>query len=178
MFKLTKPLPYCNHGRDVQSPDSHAVLQLPTIRPCLGSEQATSPFSVVWGQSHAHGMPGKGQYSINTNMLQLQVGGQRGTSSPQESRLQAHRGRDMKKKVAESAQNYNRKGVLFQPHHSRTIFRCDATQQHTATAAASVTLSCTGLPQHSGRNECLPLWGTTKKYQFSQFRLLVQTVHL
>jgi hypothetical protein len=36
-FKLTSLLPYCNQGRGVQSSDwSHAVLQLPEIRPCLG----------------------------------------------------------------------------------------------------------------------------------------------
>jgi hypothetical protein len=32
----------------------------------------------------------------------------------------------------------------------------DAARQHTARAAASAALSCTGLPRHSGRNECPP----------------------
>jgi hypothetical protein len=58
-------------------------------------------------------MPRKGQYSINIIILQLQIGGQRGTSYLQLSRLQAHQGRDAKEKVSESAQDYNGKGVLF-----------------------------------------------------------------
>jgi hypothetical protein len=106
------------------------------------------------GRSPAQGVPGKGQYSIDTDMLQLQVGGQRGTSSLQLSRLQARQGRDSKEKIAESAQDYNGKCVLFQPHHPRTIPRGGAVQQHTITEAASAALSCTGLPRHSGRNVC------------------------
>jgi hypothetical protein len=74
-------------------------------------------------------MPGKGQYSIDTDMLQLQVDGRRGTSSLQLSRLQAGQGKDAKEKVAESAQDYIGKGVLFQPHHPRTTLRGGATQQ-------------------------------------------------
>jgi hypothetical protein len=58
--------------------------------------------------------------------------------------MQAHQGRDAKEKVPESSQDYNRNGVLFQPHHPRTIFHRGATQQHT-TAAASAALSCKGL---------------------------------
>jgi hypothetical protein len=70
---------------------------------------------------------------------------------------QARHGRDAKEKPAESAQDYSGKGVLFQPHHPRVIFRGGATQQHTATAAAaSAALSCTGLSRNSGRNECFP----------------------
>jgi hypothetical protein len=76
--------------------------------------------------------------SINNNMLQLQVGGPRGTSSLQLSRLQA--------RVAQKAQDYKGKGVLFQPHHPRTILRGSETQGHTATAAASAALSWLGLP--------------------------------
>jgi hypothetical protein len=48
-------------------------------------------------------LPEKGQYGIDTNILKLQVDGQKETSSLQITRLQAHRGRDVKKKVAESA---------------------------------------------------------------------------
>jgi hypothetical protein len=36
----------------------------------------------------------------------------------------------MRKTVAEHAQDYNRKGVLFPPHHPRTILHGGATQQH------------------------------------------------
>jgi hypothetical protein len=46
-------------------------------------------------------------------MLQLQVGGWRETLFLQLSRPQANQGRNAKKKVAESAQDYNGKGVLF-----------------------------------------------------------------
>jgi hypothetical protein len=61
------------------------------------------------------------------------------TSSLQLLRLQARQGRDANEKVAESAQDYNGNGVLFQPPHPRT------------------TLSFTG--------QCLPLpRGTTNKY--------------
>jgi hypothetical protein len=90
-------------------------------------------------------MPGKGQYGINTVILQLQIGGQRGTSYLQLSRLQARQGRDAKEKVSESARDYNGKGVLFQPHHPRTILHGGAMQQYTATAAASAAFICTGL---------------------------------
>jgi hypothetical protein len=62
-------------------------------------------------------------------MLQLQVGGRRETSSLQLLKLQAHQGRDVKEEVAESAQDYNRKGILFHPHHPRTILHGGATQQ-------------------------------------------------
>jgi hypothetical protein len=56
-------------------------------------------------------------------------------------------------KVAESAQDFSGKGVLFQPHHSRALLLGGATQQHTATAATSAALSCTNPPCHSWRNE-------------------------
>jgi hypothetical protein len=87
-------------------------------------------------------------------MLQPQVWRPGGTPSLQLSRLQAHQGRDAKEKVAVSAEVYKVKDVLFQPRHPRTILRGGATQQHTATAVASSTLDCTGLPRHSGRNDC------------------------
>jgi hypothetical protein len=78
--------------------------------------------------------------STDTNMPQLQVGGWRGTSSPQLLRLQACQGNNAKEKLAESTQDYNGKGVLLQLHHPRTILRGGAMYQHTATAAASATL--------------------------------------
>jgi hypothetical protein len=62
-------------------------------------------------------------------MLQLQTGGRRGTSPLQLSRLQARQGIEAKEKVAEGAKDYNGKGVLFQPHHVKTILRRGATQQ-------------------------------------------------
>jgi hypothetical protein len=74
-------------------------------------------------------MAGKGQYSIDTDMLKLQVGGWRGTPSLQLSRLQARQDTDAKEKVAETAQDYNGKGVLFQPYHPRIILRGGTEQQ-------------------------------------------------
>jgi hypothetical protein len=108
--------------------DFDAMLQLPKFRLCLGQLQTTSSLYMVWVRSPAQGIPGKGQYSIVADMLQLQVGGRRGTSSLQLSRLQARQGRNAKKNVAEIVQDYN-------PHLSRTILRCGANQQQAATAA-------------------------------------------
>jgi hypothetical protein len=82
-------------------------------------------------------MPGKRQYGIDTDMLQLQVGGRRGTSSLKILKLQTCLGRDVKEEVAESAQDYNGKRALFQPHNLRAILRGSATQKRIATAAVS-----------------------------------------
>jgi hypothetical protein len=72
-------------------------------------------------------------------------------------------GRDAKENVAESAQDYIKKGVLFQPHHPWTVLRGGAAQQHTATASASSVPGCIGLHCHSGRNECLEAQSTSTK---------------
>jgi hypothetical protein len=110
-------------------------------------------------------MPGKGQYSIDIDMLQLQIGGWRGTSSLQVSSLQSLQGRDAKEKVTESTQDYNRKGILFQPHHPRAILHGGATQQHSNSSSLSH-------PHLHGTGT------TNNKYQVSQFKLLMQTVFL
>jgi hypothetical protein len=89
-----------------------------------GLTEATSPLYVVWGQSPAQEMLKKGQYDINTNMLQLQVGGRRGTSFLQLSRLQAHQGRHVKEKVAERAKDYPATPTQDYPSQ-----RCYATTQ-------------------------------------------------
>jgi hypothetical protein len=81
-------------------------------------------------------------------MLQLKVGGRREISSIELSRLQARQGRDAKEKVAERAQT---------PHHPRAVLRGGVTQQHTATAAASATLSCTALPPLLSHNQQAPI---------------------
>jgi hypothetical protein len=60
----------------------------------------------------------------------------------------------LKEIATENTQGCNGKGVLFQPHHPRTVFYGDAVQQHMATAAASVAVVCAGLPRHSRKNEC------------------------
>jgi hypothetical protein len=80
------------------------------------------------------------------------VGGRSGASSLQLSRLQAHQGRKAKEKVAESTQVDTGKEVLFQPHQPRTILHGSAMQKHTA-MTASASLSCMGLPHHSGSNQ-------------------------
>jgi hypothetical protein len=127
----------------------------------------------MWGRSLAQGMSGKGQCSIDTDMLQLQVGERRGTASLQLSRLQARRGRDAKEEVAERTQDYNWKGVHFQPHHPRTTLRGGATQQHTATAATSSALSCTVCLVTVGEMNALhPL--RHNQQVSGQFRLLMQ----
>jgi hypothetical protein len=70
-----------------------------------GQLQATSLLYVVWAQSRSQGMPRKGQYGIDANMLQLQVGGRRGTTSHPPSRLEARQERDAKEKFTEGSQD-------------------------------------------------------------------------
>jgi hypothetical protein len=86
--------------------------------------------------------------------MPLKVGERRGTSFLQISRLQARQERDAAEKVAESAKDFNWKGIIFQPHHPRTTLSLGATKQNIATTAASAALSCTGLPLPRGRNVC------------------------
>jgi hypothetical protein len=76
---------------------------------------------------------------FHDNMLQLLVGGRRKTPSRQLSGLQTREGGDAEKAVPEDIQDYNRKGVLFQPHHSRYVLRGGALRQERGTAAASDT---------------------------------------
>jgi hypothetical protein len=60
------------------------------------------------------------------------------------------------KRVAESIQDYNAKSVLFHPHLPKTVLHGSAMHQHTATETLPA-LSCTGLPCHIERKDCLPL---------------------
>jgi hypothetical protein len=54
-----------------------------------------------------------------------------------------------------------REAVLFQPHQPKTNFRVVATQQHTATTAASVALSCIGLhPSLGAPSQSVRPWPT------------------
>jgi hypothetical protein len=55
-------------------------------------------------------MPGRGQYNIDTDMLQLQVGGRRGTLTVQLSRLH---GQDAKENVAESTSSLTTPELSF-----------------------------------------------------------------
>jgi hypothetical protein len=54
----------------------------------------------------------------------------------------------------------------------------EATHKNRSTQAVSDTLRCTGLSATMGEMSAPFPWGTTNKYQVSQLRLLVQTVHL
>jgi hypothetical protein len=85
----------------------------------------------MWcGGGHLHKeCPEEGNAASNTDMLQLQVGGRRGTSTLQLSRLQPRQGKDAKDKVAGNAKKYIVKGVLFQPHYPRTVLGGAAQQQ-------------------------------------------------
>jgi hypothetical protein len=80
------------------------------------------PLYVVRGWSPAIGVCGKVQRNVCTYRLQLQDGGQEGTSSLQLSVA-------VNQKFAESAQDYKGKNVLSQKHRSSTILRGDAMQQ-------------------------------------------------
>jgi hypothetical protein len=53
------------------------------------------------------------------NVLQLLFGGRRKPPSHKLSGLQTCEGGDAEKEDAEDTKDYNAKGVLFQPHHSR-----------------------------------------------------------
>jgi hypothetical protein len=46
----------------------------------------------------------------------------------------------VKKKVAESAQDYNRKGILFQPHNTRAIL-CNIQQPQQSSVAQACSAS-------------------------------------
>jgi hypothetical protein len=98
------------------------------------------PFCVWCGGSHLH--KEWSEKTIQHRYRHAATSGWKGNSSLQLPRLQARQGKDAKEEVADSAQDYNGKDVLFQPHHLTTILRGIATQQHTA-AAASDAFSCT-----------------------------------
>jgi hypothetical protein len=107
----------------------------------------------VGGHLHKE-CPEKEKYSIDGDMLPLKVGGRRGTSSLRLSRLQARQGSAAKDKAAESAQDY--KGRVFSSSHTTPGLQVSfaaVLRSNTTIAAASATLSFTGLPRHSGRNE-------------------------
>jgi hypothetical protein len=103
-------------------------------------------------------MPGKGQYMIDKDMLQLQDAGRRGTSFLQMSRLQAREGSDAKEKC-----------VLFQPQDPRTILRGN-----------SCNLS-TGLPPPLRHNQQVPNQSvqapTTNSSSLNEMFTVVETVY-
>jgi hypothetical protein len=53
--------------------------------------------------------------------------------------LQTQEGADEEKEITEDTQDYNRKGVLFEPHHFRHALRGGAPRQGRGTTAASDT---------------------------------------
>jgi hypothetical protein len=63
---------------------------------------------------------------------------------PSNCRGCSHAKEEIRKRESQRAPKttYNGKGVLFQPHHPRTILRGGAAQQHTATTAASAAQAC------------------------------------
>jgi hypothetical protein len=76
------------------------------------------------------------------DMLQLLIVGRRKHPSRQISGLQTSEG--------EVPEDYNGKGVLFQPHHSRRVLRGGTPRQGRGTAAASDTSGDSGRSRHSG----------------------------
>jgi hypothetical protein len=77
-------------------------------------------------------------------------GGQKKIPSRQLSGLQTPEGGDAEKEVIEDTQDYNGKGVLFQPHHCRHVLRGSTPRQDRGTAAASDTSGGSGRSRHSG----------------------------
>jgi hypothetical protein len=95
-------------------------------------------------------VPREGKHFFNTSMLQLLVG-RKGKSSPlQLTGLQAREGGDAEKEFAEDTQDYNRKGVLFQSHHSTFILHGSVPRQDRERAAASGTSSSSDSSCHNG----------------------------
>jgi hypothetical protein len=79
---------------------------------------------------------------------------------------------ERERKSRRSAQDYKRKGALFQPHYPRTILRGavlrSVTQQQEQPQSPSVAQACT--PSLEGQ--------PTSTKSVSKFRLLMQTVRL
>jgi hypothetical protein len=146
-------------GRDLQIQRQHRDC----CQPRLGKLQATSPLLVVRVWSPAQGVLREMEYIYHPNMLQLLVGGSRKTPSCKLSGLQT-RGGDAE--VMEGTQDYNRKGILFQPHHYRHVLHGGAPRQDRGAAAASDTSGGSG-------GSLRPYQSTNSRQQVSQFRLLM-----
>jgi hypothetical protein len=61
--------------------------------------------------------------------------------------------RAAEKEVAENTQDYNRKGVLFEPHHSRHVLHGGALRQDRGMAAVSDTSGGSGRCHHNGTED-------------------------
>jgi hypothetical protein len=90
------------------------------------------------------------EYIFHPNMLPLPVGGRKETPFLQLSGFQTHEGGDAGKEVTEDTQDYNEKGVLFQPDHSRRLLHGGAPKQDRGTAAALDTSGGSGRSHHNG----------------------------
>jgi hypothetical protein len=102
------------------------------------------------GQSTAQGVPREREYIFHTNMLQVSVGGRRKPPFLKLTGLQTRESGDTEREVAEDSQDYNGKGVLFQPHNSRHVLLGGAPRQDRGTAAASDTSGGSGRSRHNG----------------------------
>jgi hypothetical protein len=120
------------------------------VRSHLGKLQETSALLVLLGRSPAQVVPREREYIFHSNMLQMPVGG-RGKPHPANYLGCKHaKGGDAEKEVAEDTQDYNRKGILFQPHHSRRVLRGGAPRQVRGTAEASDTSGGSDRSRHNG----------------------------
>jgi hypothetical protein len=117
--------------------------------------------------SPSQGLPGKGQCSIDTNMLPLQVGGRRGSSAF--SAIEAAVMPGMRCEVGSRREHpgLTWKVVVFQPHHPWTVFRGGPVQQHSSSYLINLQMHKPAPPQWEKWLPRLP-WGTDNKYQVSQ----------
>jgi hypothetical protein len=105
------------------------MLQLPTIRPCLGITASNLPAVCGVGAVACTRSDRKGQYNIDTDMLQLQlVDGEE--PHPSKCRGCSHAKEEMRKRKSQGAPELTTVRVFSSsPHHPRPIFRGCATQQ-------------------------------------------------
>jgi hypothetical protein len=148
------------------------LVQLPAVRRRLGNLQANSSLLLVRGRSPAQGVSREREYIFRPSMLQLPVGGRRETPSRQLSGLQTHEG-DVEKEVAEDIQDYNGKGVLFQPHHSRRVLRGGAPRQDRETAEPQTHQVAVAGPATMEPRSLWPCPNTNSRQQVSQFGSLM-----
>jgi hypothetical protein len=169
VLSSVSPLPHCYQAGGSQSPEcSYPVQQLPAVWPRLGKLKAASQLLVLRRLSPTQGVPRERKYVFHDNILQQSVGGTGKTPSRKLSGLQTCEGVDAEIEVTEVTQDYNGKGVLFQPHHSRHVLRGGDPKQDRRTAAASDTSGSRS--RHNGTQGPLRLHqNTISKKEVSQF---------
>jgi hypothetical protein len=136
----------------------------------------------AWGRSSAQRMSGEEQYSMDSDMLQLQVGGRRDTSSLQLSRFQVCQGRGCERESRRERQRLQREccSTPATTSQDNPSLRCCAATHSNSSSLSRSQLHRPVPPQWEKR---LPpsLKAQTNKYQASQFRpfrLLMQAVRL